>query len=57
MNMARLANCPTNTLESTLPEADKFKLALKWLRDNPTEQSITAARIWKLQKPKSLQKA
>jgi hypothetical protein len=51
--MARLANYPISTRESDLPDADKFKLALNWLRNNPSERPATASKIWKLEKPKS----
>ncbi|KAE8441627.1 hypothetical protein EG329_004636, partial [Mollisiaceae sp. DMI_Dod_QoI] len=52
--MARLSRPPKQVLESELPEADKQRLALQFLRDNPTLLPQTAIRIWKLQKPNTL---
>jgi hypothetical protein len=55
--MARLSNIPTNTLHRDLPEKDKTRLALEWLRENPSETPTTAARIYHLEKPNSLFRA
>jgi hypothetical protein len=52
--MARLLNAPTNTLHRDLPEKDKTRLALEWLRDNPSETAYTAARIYHIKNEKSL---
>ena len=52
--MAHLSNIPTNTIHSTLPEKDKTRLALEWLRENPSETATTAARIYHIEKPNSL---
>jgi hypothetical protein len=55
--MARLSNAPTNTLHRDLPEKDKTRLALEWLRDNPSETANTAARIYHIKNEKSLWRA
>jgi len=55
--MARLSSAPKNVLERNLPEKDKLRLALKFLIDHPDEDPATPIRIWKLQKPNTLQKA
>jgi hypothetical protein len=55
--MARLRNAPKNTLLQDLPNKDKIKLAIQWLRDNLDELPSTAARIYKIQKEDLVQKA
>jgi hypothetical protein len=54
--MARLAQTPRNIHERDLPEKDKQRLALQFLRDHPDENPITPARIWNLKYPNTLQK-
>jgi hypothetical protein len=44
MKMARLNTLPRDGLIKDLPTTDKLKLALEWLRANPTEKPTTAAR-------------
>ena len=58
--MARLVSLPQiprATLQRDLPLNDRFKLALQWLRDNPTESATTAARCFYITKEDSLRKA
>ena len=42
--MVRLSSIPKNTLIRDLPDEYKMRLALQWLRENPTETPTTAAR-------------
>ena len=45
--MARLRHPPTkDTLLRDLPTKDKIKLALDFLRENPTEKPSTATRLY-----------
>src|SRR5271163_2108139 len=55
--MARLRNAPRNTLLRDLPEKEKMKQAIQWLRENPDEAPTTAARIYDIKKEKSVIKA
>src|SRR2546421_332473 len=54
--MARLRNAPRNTLLGDLPEKEKMKQAIQWLRENPEEAPTTAARTYNIKK-KALIKA
>jgi hypothetical protein len=42
--MARLNFISKKKLTRNLPNEDKMRLALQWLRENPTETTTTAAR-------------
>jgi hypothetical protein len=55
--MARLVHSPRVFIESKLPEKQKRLRALQFLQKHPDEDPITAARIWKLDKPNTLQRA
>jgi hypothetical protein len=55
--MARLASLPKSTLQCDLPEKERLKLALKFLRQNPGEKPSTAARLYHIKKENSVQKA
>ena len=55
--MARLASLPKSTLQRDLPEKEKLKLALEFLRQNPNEKPSTAARLYDIKKENSVQKA
>lgn len=51
--MACLSNALTNTLHHDLLEKDKTRLALEWLRDNPSKTAYTVARIYHIKNEKS----
>ena len=55
--MARLRNAPRNTLLRDLPEKEKMKQAIQWLRENPEETPTTAARVCNIKKEDSVKKA
>jgi hypothetical protein len=55
--MARLRSAPNDMLHRALPDKDKMKLALEWLCSNPTESLTAAARIYHIEKEKSVQRA
>jgi hypothetical protein len=55
--MARLVHSPRIFIESKLPEKQKHLRALQFLRKHLDKDPITAARIWKLEKPNTLQRA
>ena len=55
--MARLHALPQNTLQRDLPLKDRMKLALQWLRENPTESPTTAARLYHIEKEGSVRTA
>ena len=55
--MARLRNPPKNTLLRDLPDKEKIKKAIQWLRENPEESPTTAARICHIEKEDSVKKA
>jgi hypothetical protein len=57
VNTARLVSAPRPSTESKLPELEKRAKALQFLQENPDENPITAARIWKIKKPNTLQRA
>ncbi|PMD63925.1 uncharacterized protein K444DRAFT_609512 [Hyaloscypha bicolor E] len=42
--MARLSNLPKNTLLRNMPEKDKLREAIQFLKANPEETPATAAR-------------
>jgi len=42
--MARLRNAPKNVLLRDLPEKDKLREAIQFLKDNPDESPATTAR-------------
>jgi hypothetical protein len=55
--MARLVSLPKNTLQRDLPEKDKLRLALDFLREHPDEKPSTVARLYKIRKEGTVQKA
>jgi hypothetical protein len=55
--MARLNNPPKEGLRHTVPDKDKRRLALQWLREHPNEPSTAAARIYHIENEDSLRKA
>ena len=55
--MARLRAFPKTTLQRDLPDQDKMKLALEFLRENPHEKPSTAARLYYIVKEDSVRKA
>jgi hypothetical protein len=55
--MARLRNAPRNILLQDLPEKEKMKQAIQWLRENSEETPITAARACNIKKENSVKKA
>jgi hypothetical protein len=57
INMARLASLPKNTLQRDLPEKDKLRQALEFMRKHPKEEATPTARLFNLKKPGTLQKA
>jgi hypothetical protein len=44
--MARLSNLPKNTLLRNIPEKDKLREAIQFLKANPEETPATAARAY-----------
>jgi hypothetical protein len=54
--MARLSSLPKNTLQRDLPEKDKLQLALQFLRQNPNEKPITAARLYNIKNEGTVQR-
>jgi hypothetical protein len=46
--MARLVSPPKNIPQRDLFEKDKLQLALEFLRQNPDEKPITAARLYNM---------
>ena len=44
--MARLSNLPKNTLLRNMPEKDKLREAIQFLKANPEETPATAARAY-----------
>ncbi|PMD65600.1 uncharacterized protein K444DRAFT_608178 [Hyaloscypha bicolor E] len=44
--MARLSNLPKNTLLRNMPEKDKLRKAIQFLKANPEETPATAARAY-----------
>jgi hypothetical protein len=54
--MARLQNPPKNAYPRDLPDHDKLDLAIQWLRENPIEKPLTAARIYNIKKEDTLRK-
>jgi hypothetical protein len=55
--MARLAHPPKSTLLRDLPDQDKMKLALDFLRENPHEKPSTTARLYHIKKEDTVWKA
>jgi hypothetical protein len=55
--MARLAHPPQNNNPQKLPDHEKIKLAIQWLREHPDEKSTTAARLWHITNEDSVRKA
>jgi hypothetical protein len=58
--MARLSTLPQieyATLQRDLPIKDRIKLAISWLKENPTETPTTAARCFRIEKEDSVRKA
>jgi hypothetical protein len=55
--MARLVSLLRNTLQRDLPESDKLRQALEFLRQNPTEEPTPTARLLNLKNPGTLQRA
>jgi RNA polymerase-interacting CarD/CdnL/TRCF family regulator len=44
--MARLSNLPKNTLLRNMPERDKLREAIQFLKANPEETPTTTARAY-----------
>jgi hypothetical protein len=55
--MARLQHAPRNRLLRDLPDKDKIKLALDWLRERPDESPTAAARCFHIKQEKTVQRA
>ena len=55
--MARLVQSLKSACPQTLPDTDKMKLALYWLRENPIEKPTTTARLFKIEKADLVRKA
>lgn len=55
--MARLSGLPKERLLRDMPEKDKQRDALQWLRCNPDEKPITAARACNVENHQTLKKA
>ena len=55
--MARLRNAPRNTLLRDLPEKEKMKQAIQWLRENLEETPTAAARACNIKKEDLVKKA
>jgi hypothetical protein len=55
--MARLAHPLKSTLLRDLPNRDKMKLALDFLRENPHEKPSTAAHLYHIKKEDTVRKA
>jgi hypothetical protein len=58
--MARLSTLPQikyATLQRDLPIKDRIKLAISWLKENPTETPTTTARCFRIEKEDSIRKA
>jgi len=54
--MARLRNPPKDTLRHNVPDKDKTRLAIEWLRGNPSQTATAAVCIFHIEKEKSLVK-
>lgn len=54
--MARIRGAPRGVVQRNFPDKDKKALAFQWLCENPTESPSTAANMWHIDKPASLQK-
>jgi hypothetical protein len=55
--MARLVSLPKNTHQRDLPEKDKLRQALEFLRKHPKEEPTPTARLFNVKNAGSLQKA
>jgi hypothetical protein len=55
--IARLALFPKGIFQRNLPEKNKLRQALEFLRENPIEEPIPTTRLFNLKKPGTLQKA
>src|SRR5271155_5499151 len=55
--MAHFTPQNEDILQRDLPTQDKLKLAIQWLRENPTEKATTAARLFHIAKEDSVRKA
>src|SRR5438874_27067 len=56
-NMARLSSLPNTTLQSNLPIKNRLALALQFLRENSDEKPATAARLYKIEKERTVRQA
>ena len=54
--MARLRNPLKDTLRYNVPNKDKTRLAIEWLRENPSQTTTAVACIFHIEKEKSLVK-
>jgi len=55
--MARLSNLPKNTLLRDMPERDKLREAIQFLKANPEETPATAARACCVRNEDTVRKA
>ena len=55
--MARLSNLPKNTLLRDMPERDKLREAIQFLKANPEETPATTARACCVQNEDTVKKA
>jgi hypothetical protein len=54
--MARLSNLPKNTLLRNMPEKDKLRKAIQFLKANPEETPATAACAYCIQNEDTVRK-
>jgi hypothetical protein len=55
--MARLSNLPKNTLLRDMPEKDKLRKAIQFLKANPEETPATIARMYYIRNEDIVRKA
>jgi hypothetical protein len=55
--MARLSNLSKNTLLRNMPEKDKLRKAIQFLRANPEETPVTAVHIYYVRNKDIVRKA
>jgi hypothetical protein len=55
--MARLSNLPNNTLLRDMPEKDKLRKAIQFLKENPGEPPTTAVRACGVKSEDAVRKA
>jgi hypothetical protein len=54
--MARLSNLPKNTLLRDMPERDKLRKAIQFLKANPEETPATAAHVYYIRNEDTVRK-